>query len=324
MVVKGLAGERREERKTGALVRALLLCCLAVLFFSACDYFLLAPAARTNWLDPKTSVGSFRAIRYGSGNIELGWDWSDPDRSEAGEQVVVDRVAVAHRQGGPPFSRWGAEEYALDSGAWRKSYTDLEFYTDHYFALYPHEKGGGWLAPLYTSEYTDSVGIEGPYNHSFLEVVEVDTGTETTTFHDNSAGFTARAGNGVWHVVKLEEMSRPRVFSILRFSGLSMTSVSGTDSEVLEIYPLRSRWAPADGIDTLFGSTYFIHTGKVEVPVNAAIPIEGPAVTGLLSRINFLRTGMIAVTASGGEIDINYDYSTLPASPEVEVEFYND
>lgn len=304
---------KRALKATAAAVAVLSLC-------ASCDSLFLEPFGRTNPNDPKASILSFEAERYGDGNIAVGWDWLDQDWAaleNGGREVLVDKIAVAHSVGGRPTGRGGAQEIAVDESRWYLEYIDIEPETEHYFALYAHEKDGGWLAPIYTSRYAKRTTKTGVSTYDIYEAVYVDANAMTSTVLTTPA--TKTVGNGKWIICYFNDMNNTKIFTE---ATLNLEVMNVSSGATLELYPLRYEYHGDAGVEDFLNAEYIIHSGKVsrEIPSTGPLTLESSGIMDLVTRINYQHTGGIAVTASGGTVDI----TGLDTTTYIEAAYYHD
>lgn len=123
---------------------------------TSCDYLLPLPLGRDNINDDEKQIISFNVLVSGENTIITTWRWLLPS-SGLDDSRKIDRIRIVHRENDPP-STWNplnqkdmVEINAADK--WQHEWTGLNQDRDHFFALYAHEKGGNWLAPVIRSRY---------------------------------------------------------------------------------------------------------------------------------------------------------------------------
>jgi hypothetical protein len=160
----------------------IVLALLTSLLFVSCDGFFLGPAMNLNHDDPNRAFGRLECEPIDSDEIRVIWDWYDIERALRGISPVYDEIIIKHNTGSYPTSRLGGESYLLTS--WDAStnpmsstiFTDLKRDRDHYFALYAHEAGGSWMAPIYTSRYLEGY-TPSNQDHWYVDFVSGDSFT---------------------------------------------------------------------------------------------------------------------------------------------------
>ena len=125
---------------------------------TSCDYLLPLPLGRDNVNDDARQIVSFTVLVSGETAIITTWTWLLPS-SGLEDSRKIDRIRIIHSENDPP-STWNpvnqkdvVEISAADE--WQHEWTELKQDRNHFFALYAHEKGGVWLAPVIKSRNLD-------------------------------------------------------------------------------------------------------------------------------------------------------------------------
>lgn len=135
-------------------MKKLLFILLPVIIFTgifiSCDFLLPAPLGRNNPFDDEAQIGRFEASPSSYNSIVTVWEWRNP-ASGIDDSRIIDKVRIVYSENNPPVSKYPLNpdnviEYTSNTD-FSYEWTNLNENTDHYFALYAHEKGGLWLAP---------------------------------------------------------------------------------------------------------------------------------------------------------------------------------
>src|SRR6056297_1463032 len=130
-----------------------------VVLLASCDPLFIGPMGRYNRQDEKSSLIRFDAYPYGDGQIFVGWNWLDQERAVRNDIPLLepqwDKIVIKERSDALPLSRLGGTEISVTDDTWYKVFSDLEYDSEYYFALWPHEKDGEWLAPVYVNRHVE-------------------------------------------------------------------------------------------------------------------------------------------------------------------------
>src|SRR6056297_1636609 len=145
-----------------------------VVLLASCDPLFIGPMGRYNRQDEKSSLIRFDAFPYGDGQIFLGWNWLDQERAVRNDIALLepqwDKIVIKERENTLPTSRLGGTEISVTDDTWYKVFSDLEYDSEYYFALWPHEKDGEWLAPVYIDRHVE---MPEPVPETGIELFDV-------------------------------------------------------------------------------------------------------------------------------------------------------
>ena len=279
-----------------------LLVSATVFLVSGCDALLLGPSPHANWDDPDLALMKLRANAVDDRDIRVAWDWLDIERELAGEKPKVDEIIVKHRKGSPPETRLGGKKFKLKNfeqntnPLWKHTFNKLEQDEEHYFALYMHEKGGRWTAPLYTSTHLDGVD-KYTENRNALYYQTADILTSTLS-SDEPQSFSG-AINGVtdtnWALLYFEEIDR-------RSTVESVTlNIDNSAGATLVINPIRI--TPHSFEDLSVAS--IDHSLELETTVTAIDTVSGKLLTEIFAKAYYHISNGILVRTKGTSITIN-------------------
>lgn len=304
------------RKKISVFARRLILIAFLILSLNSCDLFLLSSMARVNFFDPKVSLFRYDVYSYGNGEIFVAWNWLDQEkayRDNAQLKPEWDKIVVKHRKSGFPTSRIGGIEISMDSSQWYKVFSDLDYDRDHHFALWPHEKGGAWLAPLYNVGYVeDPERITEPsvnINDIFLYALP-----PTSTYSATAATETIDENN--WVLLYLPDQQYAIIDSAT-ISNLVITALTG------ELQVCSLRWNdedddPATYFDSVtpasdrpFQRQYAVEN-FLEYKIDTISPGDDYDITGIFKRAMYHNpTVLVLKTEAGSSADI--DFSATPS-----------
>ncbi len=139
-------------KKYKSRLLTLVLTLSVMTFITSCDFLLPAPLGRDNPDDDGAQIVKFAVTPSGADSIVTVWNWKAPDPATP-ENQVIDKIRIVHNSSNPPSSMYplNKDDYVdIDSKVqWKFEWENLREDSDHYFALYAHEKSGTWLAPLH-------------------------------------------------------------------------------------------------------------------------------------------------------------------------------
>src|SRR6056297_1356281 len=149
-----------------------------VVLLASCDPLFIGPMGRYNRQDEKSSLIRFDAFPYGDGQIFLGWNWLDQERAVRNDIPLLepqwDKIVIKERRDALPTSRLGGTEISVTDDTWYKVFSDLEYDSEYYFALWPHEKDGEWLAPVYINRRVEMPEASGLITATLVDAFSFD------------------------------------------------------------------------------------------------------------------------------------------------------
>lgn len=306
--------------------RLTVLAFILPIFLFSCDGFLLGPTMNLNRDDPNEAFGRLECQTIDTDEIRVMWDWYDIERALRGIAPVYDEIVIKHSTGSYPASRLGGESYTLKS--WDASsnpststvFTDLKRDQEHYFALYAHETGGGWMAPVYTSEYLDknqspwstTLYVDSFYPENAIGG-DMDTGGGGASFQISS-GFTQILSGTIFNTFYYDLNDGDSiVYAILSNFNIDNVPVEAT----LIMHPMRARWSGGDSRELAIGGVdqYMVDRSiQVEHTFSAGETVSNFSIdiTELFAKSQYHRTNGIFLYTDGGQIDISSgDFPTI-------------
>lgn len=149
-----------------------------VVLLASCDPLFIGPMGRYNRQDDKSSLIRFDAFSYGDGQVFVGWNWLDQERAVRNDIPLLesqwDKIVIKEREDALPLSRLGGIEISVTDDTWYKVFSDLEYNSEYYFALWPHEKDGEWLAPVYINRHVDRPEPSGLMTATLVDAFSFD------------------------------------------------------------------------------------------------------------------------------------------------------
>ncbi len=298
---------------------SILVLLSSILFFS-CDSFILGPSLNLNRDGLNESFGRFECELIDSDEIRVVWDWYDLERALRDIAPVYDEIVIKHSRGSYPTSRLGGESFPIKSwDASAKSFTSVIFSNlkrdrEHYFALYAHEKGGGWMAPVYTSQQLENFRLESEsfWHTNFVKGDMSSSGTST-----NFPNATETISGEIFNILYYENWYDMNVGSAEINIDISLVPLDTT----LVIHPMRARWESGDPFLLKIGEAdeFFIDRSiRVEIPFVAG-DLAGPRsidISEVLAKAYYHNTGGLFLYTTGNQLTMNYTVDT----PSIDVE----
>jgi len=303
------------------ILSLLIMFVLAGFLLSSCDNFILGPSLNLNYEDQDQGIIRFDSAVIGEGEVRVSWDWFDIERQLRDIDPIYDEIVIKHSTGSRPSSRLGGKSFKLkdwdpvDKPMWSTVFEDLKWDKEHYFALYAHEDGGRWMAPLYTSIHMEDSDQYSPgtlWTRDELNIpLQADTdilGTGATSAL--SFGITPISAT-LTNIFYYDLWDDEKVVSAV----LHVNINSFTNPVSLEIYPMRNYWESGDARNlALYGEEFFAvdRSIKVEYPItsNGSQTID---ITEVFAKAQQHRTQGLFIQTDGNGINMDYtgNYPTI-------------
>jgi hypothetical protein len=290
----------------------IVLALLTSLLFVSCDGFFLGPAMNLNHDDPNRAFGRLECEPIDSDEIRVIWDWYDIERALRGISPVYDEIIIKHNTGSYPTSRLGGESYLLTS--WDAStnpmsstiFTDLKRDRDHYFALYAHEAGGSWMAPIYTSRYLEGY-TPSNQDHWYVDFVSGDL--TLAGINSNSPTLpTEDVSDTLFNIFYFDIWDIKGVENATLYFYVTNVAVDTT----LVIRPTRARWLSGDSFTlAMGGASEFVidRTVQAQISFAAGDPagLYSVDVTKVLSKAFYHGSGGLFFSTTGNPLTLDYN-----------------
>ncbi len=236
-------------RGTGYLILPLSiglpLLLLSSLILSSCDPFYVGPMGRFNPQDEYTSLIRLDAYSYGEDEILLGWNWLDQERAARKNSPLLepqwDKIVIKEKRGSMPTSRLGGTEISVGDDTWYKVFNDLENDSEYHFALWPHEKNGGWLAPVYIRRHVEWTGTSGDRTATAHEAYKLNLDTNTYVNIAEVSESRAEVKERVWYFLFFDGFDEGMTVKSAELK-ISIDTENSTGS--LIVHPVR--WTEGD------------------------------------------------------------------------------
>lgn len=292
----------------GAVKTVLFIIILSSVFVS-CDILLPSPLIRNNPNDNEAQLGEFAVVASGDSSVLALWDWQ-PASPLIPDDRIIDKIRIVHRVGDPPVSMYtlNKDDYTeiTDSSSWQFEWKDLKQSRDHYFALYAHEKGGTWLAPIHEKIWLD-------YNNGWIEYMDlpftklyVNTSSSTNTvFIPTSAEFVHRTPDITIFFLVFDSSSGDEYGAIL---DARLTDFSINNTGTVDIVPMKREVHDGMLWENISDPSFYDYTKSINVYIGS-----GTDEIQIRDQMNAARlNGSYAVAFipdEGSPIDVGVDSS---------------
>jgi hypothetical protein len=191
-------------------------------------------------------------------------------------------------------------------------FTDLKRDRDHYFALYAHEAGGSWMAPVYASTFLDA--NQSPWSSTFFVT---DAGNTAAGDMGSSGSFDTIDVTSLPQNQTLSE----NLFNIfyydlggedkISFAELNFNVSAAPAAEVtLIIHPMRVRWNSGDPPNLAIGGTdQFMVDRSIQAEHTFSVTDSGNFsvnITELFAKSQYHRTYGVFMHTDGGQLGLEY------------------
>lgn len=275
----------------------------------SCDLFFIGPMGRYNRDDNKLSLLRFDAYPYGDGQMFLGWNWLDQERQIRDDIDIPDpqwdKIVIKSRKNSRPTSRLGGTEISVKDNQWYKIFSDLDYDHEHYFAVWPHEKDGKWLSPIYINRHMEYPEADAR-NSILIDAFSFDTDNDT---YNNVFGSDFSVTNttfDIWYILYFDEIDSNIV---VKSAQLNIDIDDTTSSGTLIINSVR--WDDGEFFASDPNRTYERQNATetfVNRTISAADAIAGPQdfdITEIFSRALYHGPGILVLRVeAGSNIDI--------------------
>ena len=277
--------------------------------FSSCDLFFIGPMGRYNQDDEKLSLLRFDAYPYGDGQMFVGWNWLDQERQIRNDIDIHDpqwdKIVIKSRKNTRPTSRLGGTEISVKDNQWYKIYSDLEYDNEHYFAVWPHEKDGKWLSPVYINRHMEYPEPDSK-NSTLMNAFSFDTDSGTYTNVFGSDFNVDNTTSDIWYILYFDNIDGNIA---VKSAQLTLDIDDTTSSGTLIVNPVR--WDDGEFFASDPNPTFERQNATetfVEKTINASEAIAGPQIfdiTEVFNRALYHGPGFLVLRAtSGSAIDI--------------------
>jgi len=278
--------------------------------FTSCDLFFIGPMGRYNRDDDKLSLLRFDAYPYGDGQMFVGWNWLDQERQIRNDIDIPDpqwdKIVIKSRKNTRPTSRLGGTEISVKDNQWYKIFSDLDYDHEHYFAVWPHEKGGKWLSPIFINRNVEYPKTAGPRTSTLVDVFSFNT--VSGDYNSQSLPITVDDVD-IWYIFYFDNTDSNVV---VKSAQLTLDIDDTTSSGTLIINPVR--WDDGEFFASILNldKRTFERQKATETfiskTISAADAIAGPQefdITEIFSRALYHGPGFLVLRASSGSsIDI--------------------
>ncbi len=285
----------------------------------SCDYFFPAPLGRDNPQDEDVQIKNFSSLVSGKESINTIWEWSEPS-SAVEDSQIIDKIRIVHKENDRPTSMYPLDKDSVTEitakTTWNYTWENLKQDREHCFALYAHEKGGTWLAPIHVSVHLDSYPQEhtltllssdliAPDDSEEFDVLKVESPSFTKTNVSNDNAYTWNSGDFLVLIFKGDQQ-----FFFDQFTLYLQNSVPGSDV-MLSIYALKKEFeSVVDSADMSSDAT--LDTGSV---IYREVPISGGTnqqieISEVINKMVLYRSRSIAISIDN-PLDMNFQNWTI-------------